>query len=124
MAVLGSISNATPITVTLNPVVAATAIVCPVTTSLGSGSLTATATCADVPGDVYGVSISIGGDYYTGAADSVVAVYDPSLGSLTGGGTVLHNGVPANFGINVKYVKYLKNGQIRGGMLYTEHRLG
>ena len=31
----------------------------------------------------------------------------------------MHDGVPANFGFNVKY---LKNGQAQGSLLYIEHR--
>jgi len=46
-------------------------------------------------------------------------VYDPSLGFVTGGGTVMHNGVPANFAFSAKY---LKNGQTQGSLLYLEHR--
>ena len=116
---LGDISKATPVTFTLIPVVAAPAINCPVITSVAAGVLTATATCANVPVNVYSVSTVIGGNYYTGSADSALAVYDSSLGFVTGGGTILHDGVPANFGINAKY---LKNGQIQGELLYLEHR--
>jgi hypothetical protein len=116
---LGDISKATPVTFTLIPVVAAPSITCPVSTSVAAGALTAIATCTNVPVNVYDVSIVIGGNYYTGSADSVLAVYDPSLGFVTGGGIILHNGVLANFGMNSKY---LKNGQIQGGLLYIEHR--
>jgi hypothetical protein len=115
---LGNISNATPVTLTLVPVVAAPSINCTVGTSVASGVLTATALCGNVPVNVYDVSIRVGGNYYTGSADSVVAVYDPSLGFVTGGGTLVH-GVPAHFGANVKY---LKNGQQQGGVMYIEHR--
>ena len=65
----------------------------------------ATATCLGVPVNVYDVNIGVGGSYYTGSADSVLAVYDPSLGFVTGGGTILHNGARANFDVNVKYLK-------------------
>ena len=44
----------------------------------------------------------------------MLAVYDPSLGFVTGSGTVLHNGVLANFGMNAKY---LENGQIQGSLV-------
>jgi len=115
----GDIAKATPVTLSLIPVVAAPSITCPASTSVSAQILTAAFTCTNVPVNVYDVAISIGGNYYTGAADSVLVVYDPSLGFVTGGGTILHNGVPANLGINVKY---LKNGQLQGGMLYIEHR--
>src|SRR5262249_46217254 len=48
---------------------------------------------------------------------AVLAVYDPTLGFVTGGGTVVHNGVTANFGVNVKYKK---NGAPQGELLYAE----
>jgi len=115
----GDIAKALPVTLRLIPVVAAPTINCPAITSVAAQILTATFSCANVPVNVYDVAISIGGNYYTGIADSVLVVYDPSLGFVTGGGIIVHNGVPANFGINVKY---LKNGQIQGGMLYIEHR--
>ena len=85
------------------------------------GVFTATSTCADVPVNAYDVSIAIYDSYYAGSADSVAAVYDPSLGGVTGGGTILHNNVPANFW-NYDNVKYLKNRRIQRGMLYIEHR--
>jgi hypothetical protein len=72
-----------------------------------------------VPVNVYDVTFSIGGNYYTGSAETVLAVYDPSLGNVTGGGSVIHNGVKANFAVNLKY---LKNGGAQGSVLYIEHR--
>ena len=66
---LGDISKATPVSFTLIPVVAASSIKClPVSTSVASGVLTATATCSNVPVNAYDVSIVVGGDYYTGTA--------------------------------------------------------
>jgi hypothetical protein len=69
--------------------------------------------------NVYDITISIGGNYYIGSAETCLAVYDPSLGFVTGGGKVTRNGVPANFAFSVKY---LKNGQSQGSLLYLEHR--
>jgi hypothetical protein len=63
--------------------------------------------------------MTIGGNYYLGSAGSILTVYDPSLGFTTGGGTVMHDGIPASFGFSVKY---LKNGQAQGSLLYVEHR--
>jgi hypothetical protein len=76
---------------------------------------------SNVPVNVYQVHIAIGGDFYQGATDTLLAVYDPSLGFTTGGGTVVHNGVRANFGFTAKY---LKSGRIQGNLLYIEHRPG
>jgi hypothetical protein len=118
---LGDICNATPVSVTLTPLI-------------GSGNLTVSAAALvscdgtnrtvqaafnNVPVNVYQVSFSIGGKYYIGTANSVLAVYDPSSGFVTGGGAVLHNGVRANF---VFSAKYLKKGQTQGSLLYIEHR--
>jgi hypothetical protein len=49
----------------------------------------------------------------------VLVVYDPSLGFVSGGGQIIHNGYKANFGVNVKYHK---NGNAQGSVLYIEHR--
>jgi hypothetical protein len=65
------------------------------------------------------VSISIGGNYYTGSAETCLAVYDPSLGFVTGGGTVVHGGVVGEFAFNAKY---LKSGQLQGSLMYVEQR--
>jgi hypothetical protein len=67
--------------------------------------------------DVYDITVTVGG-YYQGTNSTVLAIYDPSLGFVTGGGTVLHNGNVANFGISVKY---LKSGKAQGSVLYMEH---
>jgi hypothetical protein len=62
---------------------------------------------------------TVGGNFYTGGGSTVLAVYDPSLGFVTGGGRFINNGVEANFGFNIKY---LKNGRPQGSLLYIEHR--
>jgi len=80
---------------------------------------TASATFTGLGPNVYDVSFTIGGAYYTGSASSVLAVFDPSLGNVTGGGWIMHDGVRANFGFNVKYQK---NGNAQGQLLYIEHR--
>lgn len=117
----GNISNAQPVTFTLLPVGSGSPISCSATTDGGGvgGTLTASCTFNNVPVNVYDVHIAIGGNYYTGTADALLAVYDPSLGFTTGGGTIMHNGVLANFGFNVKY---LSNGKAQGHLIYIEHR--
>jgi hypothetical protein len=62
-----------------------------------------------------------GAFYQAPPADTPVAVYDPSLGFITGSGSVRDNGVLANFAFNVKY---LNNGALAGSLTYTEHRAG
>jgi hypothetical protein len=69
--------------------------------------------------NVYDVTISVGGNYYTGSGGGMLAVYDPDLGFVTGGGSVDHGGKDGDFEFNVKY----KNrGGIDGGFEYTERR--
>jgi len=118
---LGNISLAAPVTMTCVPVgpgstLSQTAII---TGGGVGGALTAKCTFTNVPANVYDVTIRVGGNYYSGSANTVLAIYDPSLGFVTGGGALTHNGNSVNFGFNVKY---LKNGQPQGSLLFIEHR--
>lgn len=117
----GNISNAVPVTFTLTPVGPGSVITAIAATSGGGigGTLTATASFTGVAPNVYDVDISVGGSFYQGSAETVVSVFDPSLGFITGGGTVMHNGVRANFGFNFKYKK---NENVQGNLIYVEHR--
>jgi len=117
----GNISNAVPVAYTLTPMGPGSSYTCAATTSGGGvgGTLAASCSFASVPVNVYDVHVTIGGNFYQGSGDTVLAVYDPSLGFVTGGGVVMHDGVRANFGFNAKYVK---SGQIKGSLLYIEHR--
>jgi hypothetical protein len=118
---LGNIAKAVPVTFTLSPLAGGSTIIKVATVSgSGTGPLVASVTLTNVPVNVYDVSISIGGNYYTGSAETCLAVYDPSLGYVTGGGTVMHEGAAANFAFNAKYVK---GGQLQGSLFYIEHRL-
>ena len=113
----GDISNG-QLRVTLVPALAnAAKIVCSAVQSGG----TWTATCANVPVEAYTVQWRITGSYYQGAADTLIAVYDPSLGSVTGSGSVANNGVSADFALSLKYQK---DGSLIGGLAYVEHRPG
>jgi hypothetical protein len=113
---LGDMSKAAA-TVTLVPAVAGAAnITCPVTNTNGALS----ATCSNVPVNAYTVQWSIGGNYYQGlAVNSVLAVYDPSLGFVSGSGSVSDNGVAADFSVSVKY---MKDNTLSGSITYIEHR--
>ena len=117
---LGNIANASPVTITLTPIGPGGAVSQSATLSVSGTTLTATATFAGLGPNVYDVTFTIGGSYYTGSATSVLAVFDPSLGNVTGGGWLMHNGVRANFGFNVKYQK--NNGNAQGQVLFIEHR--
>ena len=119
----GNISNGVPVTYTLTPVGGGSPFPCTATVSGGGvgGALQTSCSFLAVPVDLYNVHIAVGGNYYQGSADSVLAVYDPSLGFVTGGGFVMRNGVAANFGF---IVRYLKRGRVQGSLLYIEHRPG
>src|ERR1051325_7140410 len=43
----------------------------------------------------------------------------PAFPALEGGGQLIHNGFKATVGVNIKY---LKNGNAQGSLLYIEHR--
>ena len=117
---LGNICLAAPVAVAMVPVGPGSTINgTAAQVSCDGTTLQVSATFSNVPVNVYDVAFTIGGNYYTGSAHSVLAVFDPSLGNLTGGGTVIRNGVRANFGLNVKY---LKNGGAQGSVIYIEHR--
>ena len=90
-----------------------------------------TVTCSfeTVPVNTYTAVVSVGGDYYTGAAEDVLTVYDPSLGFTTGGGWFYWpgsedttNGYPGdktNFGYTMKYGKNGNN--MKGSLLLIRH---
>jgi hypothetical protein len=118
----GDISNVTSVTFTLSPVGPGSSynLTVPVTGSGGvGGTVNAGATFTNVAVNVYDVAIAVNSNYYTGSANTVLAVFDPSLGFVTGGGIIIRNGVVSHFGLNVKY---LKNGNAQGSLLYIEHR--
>ena len=71
--------------------------------------------------ETYSVEVSISGDYYTGSAEDVLTVYDPSLGFTTGGGWFNWPGTgeKTNFGYTMKYGK--KGTNVRGSLLLIRH---
>ncbi|HZB46070.1 MAG TPA: post-COAP-1 domain-containing protein, partial [Pyrinomonadaceae bacterium] len=121
---LGDISNAQPVAFSFAPVGAGAAPAQSAVTYTGGGTggtLRACVTLSNVAVNVYDVTVNVGGNYYTGTGGTVLAVFDPSLGFVTGGGTIVRDGVTATFGFNVKY---LKNGTAQGSLLYVEHQPG
>jgi len=62
-----------------------------------------------------------GGLFYTGFADDVITIFDPSLGFTTGGGHVAWPGSDnkTNFGFTVQYGK--KQGSAKGSLLMMQH---
>jgi len=65
------------------------------------------------------VAINVGGNNYAGSGGAALAVFDPSLGFVTGASAIVHDG---SIAILVFSVKYKKNGAPQGELLYVEHR--
>jgi hypothetical protein len=122
----GDISKASPVSFTLNPAVAAAPISCSpasgtVNTATTPPTLTVTCTFTNVPVNVYDVTIAIGGDYYSGAAKSTVAIWDPALGFVTGNVSMLHSGLTGSAKVDAKYKN---DGSLQGSFSYSEQRPG
>jgi hypothetical protein len=117
----GDITNAAPVTFTLSPVGPGSPITQNGALSGGGvgGTLTACATFNNVPVNVYDVAINVGGNNYAGSGGATLAVFDPSLGFVTGAAAIVHDG---RIAILVFSVKYKKNGAPQGELLYVEHR--
>ena len=117
----GDTNNITSVTVNVTPIAGGTAF-SPAAVLSGGGvgaTRTACVTLNNVPVNVYDVSLTINGSFYQGTGSTVLVVYDPSLGFVAGGGSLIHNGFKAQVGVNIKY---LKNGNAQGSLLYIEHR--
>jgi Carboxypeptidase regulatory-like domain len=116
----GQIANAVPVTFSFVPAGPGSASSCTATGgTVSGGTLVASCDVPNLPVEIYDVTIGVGGDFYAGAGRGVVAVYDPSLGSIMGSGTLLRQGAPANVQFNLKY---LKQGTLQGSLQYVEHR--
>jgi hypothetical protein len=113
----GDLSKAVA-TVSLLPAIPGSpAISCAVSNAAGS----LTATCSNLPVNAYTVQWNITGDYYRAPqVNTVLAVYDPSLGFVTGCGSVMINRVRAEFSVSVKYNKH--GTIVGGGVSWVEHR--
>src|SRR5581483_3794033 len=87
----GDISFAAPVTCTLTPILSGTTISVTAAVSGGGVAGTLSATCAfpKLAVNDYAVQIAVGGDRYTGSAQSALSVFDPSLGFVTGGGVIV-----------------------------------
>jgi subtilisin family serine protease len=119
----GDTSKITSVTVNVTPIGTGSAVAAGAAVFSGGGvgaTRTACVTLNNVPVNVYDVTLTINGNFYQGSGSTVLAVYDPSLGFVAGGGQLIHNGVKASVGVSIKY---LKNGNAQGSLLYIEHRL-
>ena len=120
----GDTSNITSVSVSVIPIGTGSAVASGAAVFSGGGvgaTRTACVTLNNVPVNVYDVTLTINGIFYQGTGGTVLAVYDPSLGFVAGGGHLIHNGFRATVGVNIKY---LKNGNAQGSLLYLEHRPG
>jgi subtilisin family serine protease len=118
----GNTTNITSVTVNVVPIGTGSAVPAGAAVFSGGGvgaTRTACVTLNNVPVNVYDVTLTINGNFYQGTGNTVLTVYDPSLGFVAGGGSLIHNGFKANVGVNIKY---LKNGNAQGSLLYIEHR--
>src|SRR6185369_14286175 len=113
----GSIANAVPVTFLLSPVGSdGSSFSCNASTiTFPSGVPTASCDFTNVAVNVYDVTAVIGGSYYQGGNQSVIAVYDPSLGFVSGNGTVSRTvdgeTLTADFSV---ILKYKKDGSAQG----------
>lgn len=118
----GDTSKITSATVNVAPIGTGSAVPAGTVVFSGGGvgaTRTACFTLTNVPVNVYDVTLTINGNFYQGSGETVLVVYDPSLGFVTGGGHLIHNGYKATVGLNIKY---LKSGNAQGSLLYIEHR--
>ncbi len=125
-ATLGDIANAQPVTCVLTPVLTGSTLTQTATTTGGGvgGTLTATCTFNSVPVNFYNVSYTVGGNFYTGSATGTLAIFDPTAGSVVGGGTLTHNGASGNFAMTASYAgntpeATLSYSDIKGSTVHT-----
>jgi subtilisin-like proprotein convertase family protein len=117
---LGDISLAAP-TFTLTPVAPGPPPITQTATTSGGGvggTLMACAALNNVPVNVYSVTVSASGSFYSGSGSSALAVFDTSLRSFRGLGTIVRNGNTATFLINASY---RGDGALEGGLIYVDN---
>ena len=85
------------------------------------GVLEVTCGFSGIPVNTYSIEVTIDGSYYTGSAEDVVTVFDPSLGFASGGGWFYWPGTmdKTNYGFTMKYGKNGRN--VKGNMLVIRH---
>ncbi len=95
-----------------------------------SGTRIVTFNFNDIPVNTYGVTATLRNDYFAGdPIDTVLTVYDPSLGFTTGGGFFYwpntadpvndYPGDKTNFGYSMQYDK--KGVNLKGGLILIRH---
>jgi len=118
----GDVRDAVPVTFQLTPVGSSIPAYSCSAGELVPGSSKAACTFNNINVDIYDITAVIGGGFYQGSNKSVIAVFDPSLGFVTGSGSVTRtvNGETfvADLSVNLKYQK---NGPAIGSFSYVEH---
>ena len=129
----GDISLA-DVTLTLTPVGPGSPVtsVCTPAGTSGTGYdavLTVECTFDDVPVNTYVAAVTVEGDYYTGAGEDVLVVFDTSLGFTTGGGWFYwpdtadeatgYAGDKTNVGYTMSYNK--KGQRVKGNLVMIRH---
>jgi hypothetical protein len=97
-----------------------TKVVAATATSPGSETVSCTFPAGKVGVNVYDVTVSVGGTYYTGSADGALTVFDMSqTGVQWGGGTVVNpvTGNTASVGFSASYNS---SGGVVGKLIYVE----
>jgi hypothetical protein len=88
------------------------------------GTLTAKYTFHNIPRGIYQLHISVGGSYYEGAAEAMVAVSSVAVhGGVTGSGQVEVPGNNASAHFQFK-AQRSGSGKLSGSLLYIEQRAG
>lgn len=75
-----------------------------------------------LPVDVYTLTFTVGGDYYTGSYEDVFSIWDPGAGFATGGGYFMLDGDRVSFGFSFTMTKGKTTP--RGGVVVVRHLAG
>jgi len=75
-----------------------------------------------IPVDVYTLTFTVGGNYYTGTYEDVFSIWDPAAGFATGGGSFMFDGDRVSFGFSFTMTKGKTTP--RGGLVVVRHLAG
>jgi hypothetical protein len=117
---MADIKEAAPVTYTLTPLGGGQTYT--YTANLNGGGIGAelntVAVFDHLPPNVYRVTISVGGNFYQGSADTLLTVYNTAVhASVTGKGAVTVGNVPWTFQFNAAYGK---SGKLAGTVTFSE----
>lgn len=127
----GSIANVPSLTAVASPVSGGSNVAgsCAAGSVSGSGygavrsfSCTFGDGVTQLPVDVYTLTFTVGGNYYTGTYEDVFSIWDPSAGFATGGGSFMLDGDRVSFGFSFTMTK--NKSTPRGGVVVVRHLAG